>query len=159
MAKTTRPSTSRLPTFSSRTSSLCGGMRGSRAAYFTSPAWPRTAATNQLTLAQTRDLNEQRRRWSERKPLVFTFAKGGGLWIVNVGGGPALNVFYLNPDIDPRPMGLGALGAGQERQLLPTSRCTMTHSGLLTRSWRGIVTDCGVDSAEGSLFRRRCDRF
>jgi hypothetical protein len=50
-----------------------------------------------------------------------------------------LNVFYLNPDIDPRPMGLGALGVGQERQLLPGFD---QPSG----TWRHILVAEGVSS-------------
>lgn len=98
-----------------------------------------SAATEQLNLARTRDLSEQRRLWSERKPLVFTFAKDGHLWIANVGGGPALNVFYLNPEIDARPMGLGALGVGQERQLLP-------GFNQPPGPWRHILVAEGVSS-------------
>jgi hypothetical protein len=97
-----------------------------------------TTATEQLRLARARDVNEQKVRWSERKPLVFTFAKGGYLSVVNVGGGPALNVFYIGTRGDT-PMGLGALGVGQERRI--------PHGmDQPTDAWRHVLIAEGVSS-------------
>jgi hypothetical protein len=94
---------------------------------------------NQFKLAQTRASNEQKLRWSDNKPLVATVANGGRLWIRNVGGGPALNVFYLASDPGAEPIGLGSLGVGQERQL---------PHGLSepTDNWRHILVAEGLSS-------------
>ncbi|MGH2437734.1 MAG: hypothetical protein ACRDFA_12190 [bacterium] len=97
------------------------------------------AASEQLKLARARALNDQKIGWSVRKPPVFTFAKDSHLWIANVGGGPALNVFYLGLDGGHSPIGLGALGVGQERPL---------PSGLNQpiAVWRHILVAEGVSS-------------
>jgi hypothetical protein len=113
-----------------------------------------SAATDQAKLARARAVTEQKQHWRERKPLVFTFARAGHLWISNVGGGPALNVYYLNPAIDHRPMGLGALGVGQERQMLPgfgepsgVWRHVLVAEGVAprTRRWNPTV-NVGIDT-------------
>lgn len=73
----------------------------------------------QLALAREDQADAARERFRRNKPIVLTDVDSSGRYVLrNVGGGPALNVYWLpSSSHDTKALPLGGLGVGEERPL------------------------------------------